>query len=349
MLEITLADLRYRYRQFLIAVVGAGIVMAMAVLLTGLAAGFTSEIKTTLGAVGADRWVLSAKSDGRITAVATFAADSVAQVAASPGVTRADGLAFLPVEVLHVGSRAVTANVMGVTLGGLGQPRVSGGSTLTGDGQLVVDSRAGISRGTTVLIGGTALRVVGTVRDRTLAAGVPMVYMTLRDAQTALLGGLPVVTAVVTTGVPQSVPDGLQVLTNSDVDSHTLKTLAQGVSSIKKSRTMMWVIAALIVAALIYVSALQRVRDFAVLKALGSSSRALYGSLCAQAVIVAVLAAALGMLLSLFMTGVFSQPVDMQASAYITAPIVAVGVGVLASLVALRRATGADPVAAFGG
>jgi putative ABC transport system permease protein len=133
------------------------------------------------------------------------------------------------------------------------------------------------------------------------------------------------------------------------VEQHSLSTLASGVSSINKSRTMMWVVAAIIIAALIYVSALQRVRDFAVLKALGSSSAALFGSLCLQAVLVTLLAAALGTVLSFFMTGVFNQPVSVPASAYATLPLVAVVVGVIASLVAVRRATGADPVAAFGG
>jgi putative ABC transport system permease protein len=133
------------------------------------------------------------------------------------------------------------------------------------------------------------------------------------------------------------------------VERDSLSSLSSAVTSIQNSRSMMWVVAAIIIAALIYVSALQRVRDFAVLKALGSSSASLFASLCLQAVIVTLLAAALGTALSTVMTGVFSQPVSVPGSAYATLPIVAVAVGVVASLVALRRATGADPVAAFGG
>jgi putative ABC transport system permease protein len=49
------------------------------------------------------------------------------------------------------------------------------------------------------------------------------------------------------------------------------------------------------------------------------------------------------------MTGVFSQPVTVPATAYTTLPLVAVIVGVVSSLVALRQATGADPAAAFAG
>jgi len=348
-LTITFADLRYRYRQFLIAVVGAGVVLAMAILLAGLAQGFTSEINATVGAVGADRWVMSEKATGRLTAVATFDEQTVAQVAATPGVRAANGLVFLPQEVLHSGSRLVTANVMGVGPEALGHPAAVRGAGLSADGQIVVDTRAHLAVGTNVQLGSTMFHVVGTVHDRTLAAGIPMAYVTLADAQNALLGGQRVVTVVATRGVPQSVPAGLQALTQSQVESSTLKTMASGVQSIKNSRTLMWVISAIIVAALVYVSALQRVRDFAVLKALGSSSHGLFASLCLQAVVVTILAAALGLALSTVMTGVFQQPVTVPASAYWSLPIVAVIVGVVASLVALRRATGADPVAAFGG
>lgn len=348
MVAITLADLRFRYRQFLIAVIGAGVVLAMAVLLSGLAEGFRSEIHDTVSAVGADRWLLSAQSHGRITAVATFDEAVVARVASSPGVTSADGLALLPQEVLRTGSKLVTANVMGVNVGGLGVPSVATGRTLAGDGEIVVDRRTGIAVGSTVQLGNAVLRVVGQVSGRTLAGGVPMTYVTLHDAQAALLGGRHVVTGVVTSGVPSAVPAGLITLTNRQVEDETLATLSSAVGSIKQSRTMMWVVAAIIIAALVYVSALQRVRDFAVLKALGSSSKALFGSLCLQAVLVTLLAAALGSVLAQFMTGVFKQPVTVPMSAYTTLPLVAVAVGVAASVVALRQATGADPAAAFG-
>ena len=81
----------------------------------------------------------------------------------------------------------------------------------------------------------------------------------------------------------------------------------------------------------------------------GRSSRALFGSLALQAVVVTLLAAALVMVLSNFMGGLFKQPVAIPGSAFATLPAIAVAVGLIASLVALRRATGADPAAAFGG
>jgi putative ABC transport system permease protein len=172
--------------------------------------------------------------------------------------------------------------------------------------------------------------------------------MSLPDAQSLALGGRPLVTAVVTRGTPAAVPPGLVAFTDQQVEHNTLAALSAGVKSIDNSKVFMWVVAALIVAALLYVSALQRVRDFAVLKALGSSSGVLFGSLALEAVVVALAAAAFAMVICNFMGGMFAQPVVIPADAFATMPLVAVAVGVLSSLFALRRVTRADPAAAFG-
>ena len=132
------------------------------------------------------------------------------------------------------------------------------------------------------------------------------------------------------------------------METNTLSALSAAISSINNTKYLMYAVAAIIIAALLYVSALQRVRDFAVLKALGSSSVALFGSLATQAVVITLIAAAFAILISNFMHGLFAQPVAVPSSAYATLPAVAIIVGLLSSLVALRRATGADPASAFG-
>ena len=345
---VTLADLRYRYRQFLIAVLGAGLVMAMALLLAGLVGGFTAETNQTVGGVSADRWVLSTGSSGRIAAVGLFPQSEAAVIGRLPGVVRADPLVLLPGEVAVVGGKTITVNIMGVRTGGLGDPVVTSGRPLTAAGQVVVDPRSGAGIGTTLAVGGRRFRVVGQVDDRTLIAGGPMVYMGLADSQAVALEGRQLVTAVVTRGAPAHTPPGYLVLTAAAVEQRNLAALSSAVSSINNTKILMWVVAAVIIAALLYVSALQRVGDFAVLKALGSSSLALLGSLALESVLVSLAAAAFGAAICHFMVGLFAQPLAIPSSAFVTLPLVAVAVGLLSSLVALRRATGADPAAAFG-
>jgi putative ABC transport system permease protein len=217
------------------------------------------------------------------------------------------------------------------------------------DGEAVVDDRLDVGIGRDFELSGLSLHVVGTVSGRSLLGGIPAVYVTLADAQRAAYGGRPLVGALLTSSLPNSVPGGLMAMPSSEVESRTLAQMAQGVSSINSSRIFSWVIAAVIVAALVYVTALERTRDFAVLKALGSSSLRLFAGLSFEAVLVSLASAAIASVAAQFMTGLFAQPVDIPASAFAVLPISALVVGLLASLAALRKAIAVDPAMAFAG
>jgi putative ABC transport system permease protein len=120
---VTFADLAYRYRQFLIAVVGAGVVLAMSLLLAGLAGGFSAEINRTVGAVGAQRWVLASNANGRITAVSVFPQSDTSLISQAPGVTRADPMAIIPGQVAEINGQQKTVLLFGVQVGGWAIPR----------------------------------------------------------------------------------------------------------------------------------------------------------------------------------------------------------------------------------
>jgi len=73
------------------------------------------------------------------------------------------------------------------------------------------------------------------------------------------------------------------------------------------------------------------------------------GGLAVQAVIVAVIAALLGALLSLVLAPIFPMKVVVPPSAFFLLPVIAIAVGLLASIAGLRRAVSVDPALAFGG
>jgi putative ABC transport system permease protein len=345
---ITLQDLRFRARQFIIAVAGAGLVFAMGLLLAGLAAGFTSEINQTVSAMGASGWLVAAGAPGRLAAlppIVSYASVAAAQV---PGVKQAAPVIVAP-QAARVGHQTNNVVLIGIEPGHLGAPQAVTGHPVGRNGQAVVDTRLGLGIGQRFVVADRDFTVVGTVSDRTMLAGQPDAYVTLADAQAVLFGGRPLIDAVLTTGDPSKAPHGLQLLSDAQVEQASLDQMAQAVSSIGNSRVFMWLIAAFIVAALVYVTALQRTRDFAVLKALGSSSGLLFVGLVVQAVLVALAAAAFAAIIVNFMTGLFAQPVDIPPSSFVVLPVAALVVGIGASLAALRRAVSADPALAFAG
>jgi putative ABC transport system permease protein len=346
MLTITLRDLVYRYRQFLIAVVGAGVVFAMALLLTGLANSFRVEVDNTVDSVGADSWVLPDGSTGPFTSFGSLPLDTVEEIAAFDGVEQADPMAIVPTTTT-IDGEVHPLRLLGHRLGGLGTPHVVEGRSAEARGEVVADKRLEVDVGERVELAGTELTVVGLASGLTLLGGIPNVYASLDDVQDIAFQGAPLITTVVTTGTPNEPTTDLAILTSEQVKEDTLHAMNDAIASIDNSRALMWVVAAIIVAALMYVSALERLRDFAVLKSLGSSSGLLFFGVAAQAVIISLLAAVFAMGASQVLKPMFALPIVMPSSAWVVLPVVAVLVGLLSSLVALRRAIGVDPSSAF--
>jgi putative ABC transport system permease protein len=74
MWTITLCDLQFRRRQFAIAVVGTGMAFALALVLTGMSAGFRHEARTTVDAIGAGALVVPKGVKGPFTSDSTMPA-----------------------------------------------------------------------------------------------------------------------------------------------------------------------------------------------------------------------------------------------------------------------------------
>jgi putative ABC transport system permease protein len=340
-LRAALRDLQWRWKRFVIAMVGVALVFAMGLIMTGLSESFSLEVERTLDAIDADVWAVSEDASGPFT--------SFVPVPAS-----AAGPAASPVMVLRqtVSDRGTLADiiVVGVEPGRLGSPRATDGVDLGGSGEAVVDDALeGAGLGDTFSMGGTAFRVVGTVTGQRLYAGLPVVYITLSDAQAIAVGGQPLATAFLFAGAPSSVPAGLRTMSNGDVKTDVLRPLRDAMSSIAFVRLLLWVVAATIIGSVLYLQAMERTRDFAVFKATGSSTVEIGVGLALQAVVLSLAAAVLAAALAVVLAPRFPMHVEIPTNAFLLLPVVTVAVGLLASLVALRRTATVQPALAFGG
>ena len=95
------------------------------------------------------------------------------------------------------------------------------------------------------------------------------------------------------------------LLTVDEIGEDTLRPLDGAIASIDLVRALLWIVAAVIIGSVVYLSALERQRDFAVLKAIGTSNRTLLGSLALQAVLVALAAVALAAVIQIFLAPAF--------------------------------------------
>ncbi len=345
---ISLADLRFRQRRFIIAVAGTSLVFAMALVIAGLSGAWRLEARRTVDAVGADAWVLRRGVSGPFTALATMP-DDLADVIAESGVDAADPLIVMRQTVRLDGDPA-DANLFGHRPAGLGRPpEPVNGRWARRTGEAVVNRTFGLGVGERFTIGTRTFTTVGIVSGMSYAAGIPNVYILLEDAQAIAFAGARVASVIVTRGTPPSLPDGFVAMPSAEAKEDILRPLASGIKSIDTCQIMLWIVAAFIIGAVVYMSALERVRDFAVLKAVGASSASLFGGLALQAVVVSVLSSIAAMGITRLIVPIFPMEVAIPQSAFLVLPVVALGVGVVASLVALRRAVAVEPALAFGG
>ncbi len=346
MILLTLRDLRYRAVRFVVVTLLGAVVFALLFVATGLVEQFNREPFDAVDAFGATTWVLPAGISGPFTASATLPADAVAGVSGDPVAPVVVARSSLAVEEGEETEEVVLA---GAVPGALGAPPTSSGRAAEAAGEVVIDDTVDVDIGQTVQVGGVDFTVVGRSTDTTVLAGIPLVFVTLPDAQELVFKSQEVISAVLADGEVTAVPPGTAAATADDIAEDTLKPLESAISSIDLLRALLWLIAAVIIGAVVYLSALERQRDFAVLKAVGVSNRTLLSSLALQAVLVALAAVAIASLLQLALAPAFPLKVRVPAEAFWQLPVMAVVIALVAGAAGMRRVARSDPALAFAG
>jgi putative ABC transport system permease protein len=344
MILLTFRDLSYRVVRFVVVTLLGAVVFSLLFVMTGLVEQFNQEPYLATEAMGASAWVLPEGVSGPFTATPSLPADSVAA-------TDADRVA--PVVVarssLVDGSLSEEIVLIGHEPDGLGAPPVSDGRGVSGAGEAVVDDTVDVSIGDDVEVGGRTFTVVGRSSDMTILAGIPFVFVSTSEAQDLVFRSGDVISAVLVDGQVRSVPDGTVAIPVDDVAQDTLNPLDGAIASIDLVRALLWVVAAIIIGAVVYLSALERQRDFAVLKAVGVSNRQLLGSLAVQAVLVALVSVALAAVIQMFLAPAFPLVVRVPARAFWQLPVFAVVMALVAGAAGMRRVARSDPALAFAG
>jgi len=346
MLLLTFRDLIYRRTRFIVVIVLGAVVFALLFVMTGLVEQFNREPFDTVEAIGADSWVIPDGVAGPFTALSAAPAASIDAVGAenkAPVVTSRSGLVDEP------GAKAEEVILVGHEVGGLGSPPTSEGRAVTEPGEAVVDETLDLSVGDEVAISGQPFTVVGETNRTTLLAGLPVVFVALSDAQELTFGADDVISGVLVEGEPSAIPPGAKAMSADEVAQSVLEPLEGAIASIDLVRALLWIVAAIIVGAVVYLSALERQRDFAVLKAVGAPNKALLGSLALQAVLVALLAVGVAAVIQIFLAPQFPLAVTVPARAFWQLPLFAVVMALIAGAVGMRKVLKADPSQAFAG
>jgi putative ABC transport system permease protein len=348
MLSAALRDMQWRRRRLVIAIISTGLVFAMTLVLTGLANGFRVEAQRTVDSMGVDAFVVRAGAAGPFLGSTPFTQVDLARVAAAPGVVAAAPLATAA-STIREGTSTRNATAFGAPERGPGMPRVSQGQGPATPDEVAVSSTLGRHIGENLQAGTRILRIVGIVPNSTALAKMPNIFLTTQGLQQLAYNGQPMITSIGIVGTPRQLPEGYQTVDRAAGVADLLRPLKVAVDAITIVALLLWIVAVLIVGSLVYLSALERLRDFAVFKAIGVPTRSILVGLALQAVVVALFAAVVGVVLAQLLAPLFPMIVVVPTNAYLALPVVAIVIGLLASIAGLRRAVTVDPALAFGG
>jgi putative ABC transport system permease protein len=346
MIHAALRHLQFRRRRFLVAAVGAGLVLALSMVMTGITASFSYEAVRTVALSRADYWLVPVGAAGPFTTTRLINEQTVNALESDHTLDDVAPILVTRQSVTTSGEPRFSI-LMGVEPGRLGAPSPSAGAPINGPNQAIADTRLDVPVGSTLMVAGTTFKVVGTVRS-SLFAATPVVFVGIDDARQLSVEGAKLSSAVLVRGAINNVPAGLKAMTPDAAVSDAMEPLKSANQTIAMVRTLLWLVAMFIVGSVLYLNALERTNDFAVFKAIGTSSRAIAGGLVVQALVVALLASAIAAALAFVLAPRFPMTVEISTAAYLSLPLIALAVALLGAAGGMRRAVTLPPSLAFG-
>ena len=345
-IRLSLRDMQFRATQFLATIVATAVVFSVVLVMNGLSGQFSVEARSTVLRFGADGWIVEDRDGGAFTSRSVLP-ESLADELVSSGAAESAGPLAIGLNTVRLKGKSRLVRTIGHVPGRVGAPQVVRGRSVENQGEMVATRESGLHLDDTLDVGRTVVRVVGLTERMTVTGGLPLLFVHLRDAQEILQDGHPVATAVLVRGPLLQLPDGYKAMTPAETSADSVRPMEVTMSALRLIALLLWAAGTVLIGAFVYVSALGRLRDFALVKALGGSSMQVLRSVVFQSLVLALAAGSTGALL----TNVFlpRMPVylDPPNAAYLQLFVLAAASGVLASIGGIRRAVRVDPAVAF--
>jgi putative ABC transport system permease protein len=314
----------------------------MAILMNGWVTHLGWESTHMVGSFDADGWIVADGGTGPFTTMTLIDAEIVDALRLQPSVERAS--AFL--QARDVVSKLDTF-VIGVEPGGMGEPKATRGRAPRSPGEVMAATLLKLSIGDKVRIGGQPSTVVGTIADATYYFGQPVMYAPITDVQNRFFGGRTVSNAIAVAG-EVTAPPGTRLLTNTEAIDDLNRPQASGLKTASIFNLLLVLMAGGIVATMVYLIAIERTRDVAVLKAIGVGNRTLFTTVALHGLVLAVAALAAGIVMAFALLQVFPMPADIGITEIASVAVLSVVTGLVASLIGFRRMITVDANEAFG-
>ena len=379
-MNLAIRDIRHNWLRFVLTGLGLGGLLGIVVTMMGIYEGALADAVRLPRASNPALWVVEPLTKGPFAEPSRLPRDTRELVRRLPGVAEAGAVTFETVQATANG-RPVRLYVQGYEPGRPGGP----GNLVAGHGiteshyQIVVDASSGLRLGERVLIGPyhDPYTVVGITRGMVNSGGDPAAWVTLLDAQAVqfavapplqrrekALGRSPQQTNDVNAVMVQLEPGAstsavaaeidrwkhLSAVTEKQQEDYlTVFVISRMQKQLGMFMGILIVVAAVIIALIIYTLTMDKMRSIATLKLVGAPDRTIVGLVVQEAMVLGIGGYALGIVLVAAFRSRFPRRVEMLPRDLAILLLVVVVVCLLGSALSVRTAVKVDPAKALSG
>lgn len=374
-MRLALRELRRRPGRFATATVILTLIAALLMLLGGLLDGLLRGATSAVLAQPGQLIVYSSTSEDSFPRSRIDGA-TAATVADAQGVASSGGLGVVQLGARQSGGDERDLIDVVVIGSELGLPATGGdGPGAPGPGEGIADATLrseGLSEGDTIEVGParTPIRIVGFLDDELEYSGQGTVWTDLATWRQALNENRPgagvgddvVQAMVIDIGsndvAPEALAADIDEATDGATSTLTLDEAANAIGGVEQQRStfnqiigVTIVIAVIVVALFFVLLTVERIAMYGVLKAIGARTRTLLAGVVLQAIVVTLIASALGATLGLALDAVIpvgSIPFTLGLGRILSSVVLLLVAACLGSAFSLRRVLRIDPAEAIG-
>jgi putative ABC transport system permease protein len=377
-MNLAYRDIRHNLGRFLLTCAGLGLLLGVVLSMIGIYRGLVVEALTIARAPAVDLWVVEANTRGPFAEASRIPGQTRESIARIAGVAAAGSITYQTVEVLHRGKK-MRLYVIGYepTRPG-GPPVVVQGRRIARDHyELVADRTAGLELGDRLQLGRSVFAVVGLTQHQVSSGGDPAIYISLLDAQKLQFDlappaariqlarggsgiGRDTVNTVVARLQPNASPDTvaetvgrwkhLAAITQGAQENILTRSLVDRARrQIGLFTSLLLAVSAIIIALIIYTMTMEKLKQIATLKLIGTPDRTIIGMIVQQALALGFIGFVIGATLIINIKDYFPRRVVLEADNVVVLGLIVLTVCLLSSALGVRAALKVDPATAIGG
>ena len=381
MIYLAKEDIKHTLGKFIVTAMGVGMLLGIVLIMIGVYRGMIADANVILDDLDVDLWVVQEDTLGPFAEASRIHEDFKYTLKGYQAIDKSEAITFQNIQIpfyeKQLSVMAIGYDIYG-TIIPINKKRLIAGRVLQNNHyEIVVSDKTDYKLGDTIPLGRERYTVVGITHGTVASGGDPLVYISLKDAQTLQFtytnkriqidrargiqsGDAHLVNAIIATVYPSYEVDATAKILRKwlhksvytreqQTDVLTKYVVEKASKQIGLFTVILIGVATIIISLIIYTMTLEKMKEISIMKLIGLPNTTIVKMIVEETLLLGVLAFIFGNIFSHLIYTKFPKNVVLQTPDALTLFIIVVIASIVASFVGVKKVISADPTAAIGG